>query len=123
MLVCFLCFSASLSEEKASIYLNAINRYSGKKPWLMTFTYGRRLLHAHMLDIWNGKVEHFRHAQGQLLKQLHVNRFTLAFSKDLHILLRFMVLRPEENMKRMINHLLKLTTIINDQIYSFFSIK
>lgn len=73
MLIEFLCFSAGQSEEKASIYLNTINQYSSRKPWVLTFNYGRKLLQRSMLEIWNGRVENIRHAYEQLLKRIQVN--------------------------------------------------
>lgn len=82
LIICFLCFSAGQFEEKASMYLNAINRYSSKKPWSLTFTYGRRLLHTHMLHTWNGKIENIRHAQEQLLKRMQVNGLAFELSRD-----------------------------------------
>ena len=35
--------SGGQSEEDASIHLNAINAYPGRKPWALTFSYGRAL--------------------------------------------------------------------------------
>ena len=35
--------SGGQSEEDASVHLNAINQYPGKKPWALTFSYGRAL--------------------------------------------------------------------------------
>lgn len=35
--------SGGQSEEEASINLDAINKYKGKKPWPLTFSYGRAL--------------------------------------------------------------------------------
>lgn len=35
--------SGGQSEEEATINLNAINKHPGKKPWTLTFSYGRAL--------------------------------------------------------------------------------
>jgi fructose-bisphosphate aldolase class I len=64
--ICFL--SGGQSEEDASINLNAINNYPGKKPWTLTFSYGRAL-QASVLSTWAGKPENIQAAQEQLLKR------------------------------------------------------
>jgi fructose-bisphosphate aldolase, class I len=53
--------------------LNAINLYPGKKPWALTFSYGRAL-QASVLTTWSGKVENIPAAQNQLLKRAEVCR-------------------------------------------------
>ena len=68
--ICFL--SGGQSEEEASINLNAINQYAGKKPWALTFSYGRAL-QASVLTAWGGKAENVANAQEQLLKRAHVS--------------------------------------------------
>lgn len=68
--ICFL--SGGQSEEEASINLNAINQYSGKKPWALTFSYGRAL-QASVLKSWAGKTENVTAAQEQLLKRANAN--------------------------------------------------
>ena len=35
--------SGGQSEEDASVNLDAINKYPGRKPWALTFSYGRAL--------------------------------------------------------------------------------
>lgn len=67
--VCFL--SGGQSEEEASINLNAINLYPGKKPWALTFSYGRAL-QASVLKTWSGKPENVAAAQAELLKRAQV---------------------------------------------------
>lgn len=67
--ICFL--SGGQSEEEASINLNAINQYQGKKPWALTFSYGRAL-QASVLTAWAGKPENVAVAQEQLLKRAQV---------------------------------------------------
>ncbi|XP_026685838.1 fructose-bisphosphate aldolase-like [Diaphorina citri] len=43
--------SGGQSEEEASVNLDAINKYSGKKPWALTFSYGRALQVMHLISI------------------------------------------------------------------------
>ncbi len=64
-------FLGGQSEEEASIHLNAINQYQGKKPWALTFSYGRAL-QASVLTAWAGKPENVPSAQDQLLKRAQV---------------------------------------------------
>ena len=64
--ICFL--SGGQSEDDASINLNAINQYPGKKPWALTFSYGRAL-QASVLTTWGGKPDHISAAQDQLIKR------------------------------------------------------
>eukprot|EP01114_Cavostelium_apophysatum_P003489 TRINITY_DN133_c0_g1_i1.p2 TRINITY_DN133_c0_g1~~TRINITY_DN133_c0_g1_i1.p2 ORF type:complete len:360 (+),score=119.15 TRINITY_DN133_c0_g1_i1:73-1152(+) len=45
--------SGGQGEEEASINLNAINAYPGKKPWSLTFSYGRAL-QSSCLEAWKG---------------------------------------------------------------------
>jgi fructose-bisphosphate aldolase class I len=59
------------SEEEASINLNAINQYQGKKPWTLTFSYGRAL-QASVLTAWGGKSENILAAQNQLFQRAQV---------------------------------------------------
>lgn len=54
--------SGGQSEVDASINLNAINQYKGKKPWALSFSYGRAL-QASVLKAWQGKDEHMKDAQ------------------------------------------------------------
>jgi len=51
--------------------LNAINQYQGKKPWSLTFSFGRAL-QASVLTAWAGKPENVSAAQEQLLKRAQV---------------------------------------------------
>jgi len=57
--------SGGLSEQEATDYLNAINVVPGKKPWSLTFSYGRALQHS-VLRTWNGKDENVAAAQVRL---------------------------------------------------------
>lgn len=45
--------SGGQSEEDASLNLNAMNALSGKKPWALSFSYGRAL-QASVLKAWAG---------------------------------------------------------------------
>lgn len=63
--------SGGQSEEEASVNLNAINKYEGKKPWALTFSYGRAL-QASVLRAWAGKDSNVKAAQEELLKRAKV---------------------------------------------------
>ena len=63
--------SGGQSEEEASVHLNAINAYPGKKPWALTFSYGRAL-QASALKAWGGKLESVKDGQEELLKRAKV---------------------------------------------------
>jgi fructose-bisphosphate aldolase class I len=54
--------SGGQSEIDASINLNAINQFAGKKPWKLSFSYGRAL-QASVLKAWQGKDDHLKTAQ------------------------------------------------------------
>jgi len=58
--------SGGQSESDATINLNAINKYNGRKPWPLTFSFGRAL-QASVLEAWKGKKENVKPAQDQLL--------------------------------------------------------
>lgn len=64
--------SGGQSEEDATVNLNAINTYPGKKPWVLTFSYGRAL-QASALAAWGGKPENIAKAQAVLLHRAQVN--------------------------------------------------
>lgn len=64
--------SGGQSEEDASINLNAINTYPGKKPWALTFSFGRAL-QASVLKAWGGKEENVATAQQQLVLRAQAN--------------------------------------------------
>ncbi|XP_047033264.1 fructose-bisphosphate aldolase-like [Helicoverpa zea] len=64
--------SGGLSEEEASVYLNAINRVSLKRPWALTFSYGRAL-QASVWKTWAGKDANTKAAQLELLKRTKAN--------------------------------------------------
>ncbi|XP_011498335.1 PREDICTED: fructose-bisphosphate aldolase [Ceratosolen solmsi marchali] len=64
--------SGGQSEEEASVNLNAINQYLGKKPWSISFSYGRAL-QASVLRTWAGKKEQVEAAQNELIKRAKAN--------------------------------------------------
>lgn len=64
--------SGGQSEEDATINLNAINSFPGRKPWALTFSYGRAL-QASVLSAWQGKPENTKAAQAELVKRAKAN--------------------------------------------------
>jgi len=64
--------SGGQSEVDATINLNAINQYPGKKPWALTFSYGRAL-QASVLSSWQGKDENIPAAQHSLMTRAKAN--------------------------------------------------
>ncbi|XP_054718033.1 fructose-bisphosphate aldolase-like isoform X2 [Uloborus diversus] len=64
--------SGGQSEEEASINLDALNKYPGKKPWALTFSYGRAL-QASALKAWSGKKENVKAGQDEFLKRAKAN--------------------------------------------------
>jgi len=65
--------SGGQSEEDASLNLNAMNKLTSvKRPWALTFSYGRAL-QASVLSAWNGKPENIPAAKQQLIKRAAVN--------------------------------------------------
>ncbi|VDM57540.1 unnamed protein product [Angiostrongylus costaricensis] len=64
--------SGGQSEEEATLNLNAINKVPGKKPWVLTFSYGRAL-QASCLAKWGGKSENVKDAQAILLQRAQSN--------------------------------------------------
>ncbi|XP_072034517.1 LOW QUALITY PROTEIN: fructose-bisphosphate aldolase A-like [Amphiura filiformis] len=64
--------SGGQSEEDASINLDAINKFEGKKPWALTFSYGRAL-QASVLKAWAGKKENIKAGQAELQKRAKAN--------------------------------------------------
>ncbi|OWR42930.1 fructose 1,6-bisphosphate aldolase [Danaus plexippus plexippus] len=60
--------SGGQSEEEASVNLNAINTVDLKRPWALTFSYGRAL-QASVLRAWAGKNENLLAGQQELLKR------------------------------------------------------
>lgn len=66
--------SGGQSEEEASVNLDAINKFPGKKPWALTFSYGRAL-QASVLRAWGGKKEQVAAGQEELIKRAKVWKF------------------------------------------------
>jgi fructose-bisphosphate aldolase class I len=64
--------SGGQSEEDASLNLSAINAFPGKKPWALTFSYGRAL-QASALKAWGGKPENVAAGQAEFLKRAKAN--------------------------------------------------
>ena len=64
--------SGGQSEEEATVHLNAINQVEGRKPWPLTFSYGRAL-QSTVLKTWLGKEENVKAAQEALLKRAKAN--------------------------------------------------
>jgi fructose-bisphosphate aldolase class I len=64
--------SGGQSEEDATIHLDAINKTPGRKPWALTFSYGRAL-QASVLAAWAGKTDNVKTAQDQLLSRARGN--------------------------------------------------
>jgi len=58
--------SGGQSEQDATLNLNAINQDSGRKPWPLSFSYGRAL-QGSVLKAWQGKDENIKAAQQTLL--------------------------------------------------------
>jgi len=65
--------SGGQSEEDATKNLNAINQVEGRKPWALTFSYGRAL-QASALAKWAGKDENIKDAQAILLHRAQSNQ-------------------------------------------------
>ncbi|KCV69150.1 fructose-bisphosphate aldolase class-I [Fonticula alba] len=67
--------SGGQSEEDATLHLNAINRFdaeSNRKPWKLTFSYGRAL-QATVLKTWKGQAENVPAAKAALLQRAKAN--------------------------------------------------
>jgi len=65
--------SGGQSEEDATLNLNAMNQLTGvKKPWKLTFSYGRAL-QASVIACWKGQKENVAAAQQELLRRAAAN--------------------------------------------------
>jgi len=64
--------SGGMSEEEASLALNAINNAPGPKPWALTFSYGRALQQS-CLKAWKGQDANIAAAQNALLGRAQAN--------------------------------------------------
>ncbi|KAJ3681168.1 hypothetical protein LUZ60_015657 [Juncus effusus] len=64
--------SGGQSEEEATLNLNAMNKFQGKKPWSLTFSFGRALQQS-TLKAWAGKEENIEKARAALLARCKAN--------------------------------------------------
>lgn len=64
--------SGGMSEEEATVALHHINAIDGKRPWHLSFSYGRAL-QASCLRDWQGKDENIAAAQATLLARAKAN--------------------------------------------------
>ncbi|BES90639.1 fructose-bisphosphate aldolase [Nesidiocoris tenuis] len=65
--------SGGQSEEEATQNLNAINKFQSRKPWPLTFSFGRAL-QASVLRAWQGKDgNHAKAAQQELINRAKAN--------------------------------------------------
>ncbi|EDV93620.1 fructose-bisphosphate aldolase [Drosophila grimshawi] len=64
--------SGGMSEEEASVNLNATNNVPLCKPWALTFSFGRAL-QASALRSWGGKKDNINVAQIELIKRAKAN--------------------------------------------------
>lgn len=64
--------SGGMSELQATEALNEINKLEAKKPWSLTFSYGRALQQT-VLKTWLGKAENVAAAQAALLVRAKAN--------------------------------------------------
>jgi fructose-bisphosphate aldolase class I len=65
--------SGGMSEEEASINLNALNAQGlGPRPWSLTFSFGRALQQS-CIKTWAGKAENVKAAQNVLLARAKAN--------------------------------------------------
>ncbi|KAK8479350.1 hypothetical protein V6N13_080671 [Hibiscus sabdariffa] len=64
--------SGGQSEEEATLNLNAMNKLRTKKPWSLTFAFGRALQQS-TLKAWTGKKENLKKAQDAFLGRCKAN--------------------------------------------------
>ncbi|KAF5203900.1 Fructose-bisphosphate aldolase [Thalictrum thalictroides] len=64
--------SGGQSEEEATLNLNAMNQLKGKKPWSLSFSFGRALQQS-TLKAWSGKEENVKKAQAAFLARCKAN--------------------------------------------------
>eukprot|EP00825_Cyclidium_porcatum_P020506 TRINITY_DN2320_c0_g1_i12.p1 TRINITY_DN2320_c0_g1~~TRINITY_DN2320_c0_g1_i12.p1 ORF type:complete len:360 (-),score=82.16 TRINITY_DN2320_c0_g1_i12:41-1120(-) len=58
--------SGGMSEEEGSLFLNAMNKLEMRRPWFLSFSYGRALQYT-CQKVWLGKEENIKAAQEALL--------------------------------------------------------
>ena len=64
--------SGGQSEEEASLNLNEMNRLEMKRPWTLSFSYGRALQHT-CIRTWAGKDENIEKAQNAFITRAKAN--------------------------------------------------
>uniref|UniRef100_W6NF85 Fructose-bisphosphate aldolase n=1 Tax=Haemonchus contortus TaxID=6289 RepID=W6NF85_HAECO len=64
--------SGGQSEEEATLNLNAMNQIKGRKPWVLSFSYGRAL-QASCMAKWRGQDINVKEAQALLLQRARAN--------------------------------------------------
>ncbi|EIE25074.1 cytosolic aldolase [Coccomyxa subellipsoidea C-169] len=64
--------SGGQSEEDASVNLDAMNKLPGRKPWALSFSYGRAL-QASALKAWGGKADNVKAAQEAFMTRARAN--------------------------------------------------
>ena len=64
--------SGGQSEEEATLNLNAMNKLKGKKPWSLSFSFGRALQQS-TLKAWSGKEDNVKKAQAAFLSRCKAN--------------------------------------------------
>jgi fructose-bisphosphate aldolase class I len=64
--------SGGQSEEEATVNLNAMNKLQTKKPWALTFSFGRAL-QSSTLKAWAGKDENIQKAQAAFFTRCKAN--------------------------------------------------
>jgi fructose-bisphosphate aldolase class I len=64
--------SGGQSEEEATLNLNAMNKLQAKKPWTLSFSFGRALQQS-TLKAWGGKKENLKNAQDTFFKRAKAN--------------------------------------------------
>ncbi|KAK4800859.1 hypothetical protein SAY86_021346 [Trapa natans] len=65
-------YARRMSEEEATLNLNAMNKLGGKKPWRLSFSFGRALQQS-TLKAWCGKEENLPKAQRAFLTRCKAN--------------------------------------------------
>ena len=64
--------SGGQSEEHATLNLNMMNAMPAKKPWRLTFSFGRALQQT-CLNVWQGEDKNLEAAQQAFLERCRVN--------------------------------------------------
>jgi fructose-bisphosphate aldolase class I len=64
--------SGGQSEVEATVNLNEMNRVEAKKPWNLSFSFGRALQHS-CIKAWEGKAENVKKAQDVLIERARGN--------------------------------------------------